>query len=251
MTATRDPRGETIDDARLAPTAAALTRAHELAVEWLRTLPDRPVPPRAGVEALRAQLGGPLPEAGEDPVAVIEALGGRGGARTHRVGRAAVLRVRHRRLVAGGARRRLADERLGPERRAVRDRAGRRRGRGGRRRLAHRPVRAARGHVSVGFTTGATMATFTGLAAGGTRSSSGPAGTSSATGSSARRRSRWSWAPRRTSRSIAALQMLGLGRERVRPRRTPTSRAGCAPTGWARPWPDSTARRSSARRPAT
>ena len=27
----RDPRGETIDDARLAPTAAALTRAHELA----------------------------------------------------------------------------------------------------------------------------------------------------------------------------------------------------------------------------
>src|SRR4051812_5488241 len=74
MTATRDPRGETIDDARLAPTAAALTRAPELAVEGLRTLPEGRVTPREGVEALRARLGGRLPDAGEDPVAVIEAL---------------------------------------------------------------------------------------------------------------------------------------------------------------------------------
>src|SRR3954453_8837622 len=74
MTATRDPRGEPIDDARLAPTAAALTRAHELAVEWLRTLPERRITPREGVEALRARLGGPLAEQGEDPVAVVESL---------------------------------------------------------------------------------------------------------------------------------------------------------------------------------
>ena len=97
---------------------------------------------------------------------MIEALAAGRRARTHRVGRAAVLRVRHRRLVAGGARRRLVDERLGPERRAVRHRAERRRGRGGRRRLARSTCSDCPRAPAWASRPGATMASFTGLAAG-------------------------------------------------------------------------------------
>jgi glutamate/tyrosine decarboxylase-like PLP-dependent enzyme len=48
----------------------ALARAHELAAEWLDTLRERPVD-AAGEPA---GLGGPLPERGEEPAAVVEAL---------------------------------------------------------------------------------------------------------------------------------------------------------------------------------
>jgi glutamate/tyrosine decarboxylase-like PLP-dependent enzyme len=51
-----------------------LDRAAGLAREFLAGLPDRPVGPPIAVEALRRTLGGPLPDAGADPVAVIEAL---------------------------------------------------------------------------------------------------------------------------------------------------------------------------------
>ena len=60
------------------------------------------------------------------------------------LGRPALLRVRHRWQPAGGARRRLADLGLGPERRPLRHLAGGRRGRGGRGRLAGRAARPAR-----------------------------------------------------------------------------------------------------------
>jgi glutamate/tyrosine decarboxylase-like PLP-dependent enzyme len=48
----------------------ALRRAAELAADWLRTLPERPVAAAGDPDGLR----GPLPEHGEDAVAVVEAL---------------------------------------------------------------------------------------------------------------------------------------------------------------------------------
>jgi glutamate/tyrosine decarboxylase-like PLP-dependent enzyme len=51
-----------------------LRRAVELSEEYLDSLPERPVGPRAGLPELRQALGGPLPEAGIDPTEVIEAL---------------------------------------------------------------------------------------------------------------------------------------------------------------------------------
>jgi glutamate/tyrosine decarboxylase-like PLP-dependent enzyme len=47
-----------------------LRRAAELAAAWLQTLPERPVAAAGDADALR----GPLPEQGEDAVAVVEAL---------------------------------------------------------------------------------------------------------------------------------------------------------------------------------
>jgi glutamate/tyrosine decarboxylase-like PLP-dependent enzyme len=55
----------------------ALDAAHAAATRFLESLHDRPVGaigPAATAEALRATLGGPLPERGEDPAAVVEAL---------------------------------------------------------------------------------------------------------------------------------------------------------------------------------
>jgi glutamate/tyrosine decarboxylase-like PLP-dependent enzyme len=56
------------------PTDAALQRAAELAREWVATLPDRPVASTATLRDLRDRFGGPLPDHGEDPVDVIERL---------------------------------------------------------------------------------------------------------------------------------------------------------------------------------
>jgi glutamate/tyrosine decarboxylase-like PLP-dependent enzyme len=58
-----------------------LQRAAELAAAHLAGLPDRHVAPRASAEELRAALGGSLPETGEPPARVIEALaaGAEGG----------------------------------------------------------------------------------------------------------------------------------------------------------------------------
>ncbi len=53
---------------------AALDRAHEIALEFLNSLPDRPVGPRAGFEELVRALGGPLPESGDAPAEVVDAL---------------------------------------------------------------------------------------------------------------------------------------------------------------------------------
>jgi glutamate/tyrosine decarboxylase-like PLP-dependent enzyme len=51
-----------------------LRRTAELANDFLDTLPDRRVSPRTDLAALRAALGGPIPEASGDPEAIIEAL---------------------------------------------------------------------------------------------------------------------------------------------------------------------------------
>lgn len=54
--------------------ADLLKRTADLALEFLEGLPGRRVGPGAGVEELRAALGGPLPERGEDPLEVVERL---------------------------------------------------------------------------------------------------------------------------------------------------------------------------------
>jgi len=53
---------------------AALERAAALAIEYLERVRERPVGRPADVAALRAALGGPLPEGPTDPAAVIDAL---------------------------------------------------------------------------------------------------------------------------------------------------------------------------------
>ena len=68
----RDPPGS---DSRLArpmdDRERALRRASEIAFEFLAGLPERPVGARDDDAALVDRLGGPLPEDGEDPEAVV------------------------------------------------------------------------------------------------------------------------------------------------------------------------------------
>jgi len=51
-----------------------LRRTAEIAADFVESLDERSIRPRATVDALRAALGGPLPEAPSDPLDVIEAL---------------------------------------------------------------------------------------------------------------------------------------------------------------------------------
>ena len=60
--------------ARMTDRERLLHRTADIATEFLDGLPERPVHATAGVEALRKALGGRLPDAPEDPQAVIEAL---------------------------------------------------------------------------------------------------------------------------------------------------------------------------------
>ena len=55
-------------------TPALLRRTAELAVDYLASLPERPVRVDHDVAAIRDALTGPLPEDGEDPLRVIEEL---------------------------------------------------------------------------------------------------------------------------------------------------------------------------------
>ena len=124
-------------------TGRVLSRAHELAAGFLAGLDERPVWPRATFEDMLAAFDEPLPDEGADPVAVVEELAATAdaGAVGHR--RPALLRVRHRRRPARGARRRRPDQRLGPERRHQLADPGRRGGRGGRRPLDRGRARPA------------------------------------------------------------------------------------------------------------
>lgn len=56
------------------PGIEALDVAHAHARRWLDSLDDRPVPASAGIDAIAAQLGDALPEAGSPPEAVVERL---------------------------------------------------------------------------------------------------------------------------------------------------------------------------------
>ena len=54
--------------------ARALARAHEHALTWLSSLPDRAVPPAASVAEVVAALGAELPAGPTDPTAVVDLL---------------------------------------------------------------------------------------------------------------------------------------------------------------------------------
>jgi hypothetical protein len=52
----------------------AMRRAAELGIEFVNRLPDRHVGAQTDAASLAAQLGGPLPDDGEDPEAVVEEM---------------------------------------------------------------------------------------------------------------------------------------------------------------------------------
>ena len=120
---------------------AALDRAHRHTLDWLASLPDRPVPPRAGIDEVVEALGPALPESGTAAGRRRRPAdrGLRAGADRDALG--PVLRLGHRRRPAGRARRGLAGQRLGPERRPAPAHPGAQRRRGRRRRLAAGPAR--------------------------------------------------------------------------------------------------------------
>jgi glutamate/tyrosine decarboxylase-like PLP-dependent enzyme len=74
----KDPVDE-LTEAPLSPSAVgdrerALRAAAEIGVRYLAELPERHVGSRINASALRERLGGPMPEAGRDPVAVLHEL---------------------------------------------------------------------------------------------------------------------------------------------------------------------------------
>ena len=95
---------------------AVLEQVLAASLRFLGDLSERPVNARYDVDEVAAALGGPLPEHGAEPLAVIGELlaGGRTRGRGHAV--RPVLRLRDRRHPAGRARRGLAACDLGPER---------------------------------------------------------------------------------------------------------------------------------------
>jgi glutamate/tyrosine decarboxylase-like PLP-dependent enzyme len=192
-----------------------LRRTTELSLEFLEGLPERRVGAPATLEELRSSLGGPLPERGEDPLAVIESL-----ARQADPGLVATAGPRYFGFVIGGSvPASLAadwltsawDQNAGlyissPANAVVEEVAA-----GWLLELLDLPRTA-----SVGFTTGCSLASFTGLAAARhavlartgwdveTRGLYGAPEIDVVVGDEAH------------ATIHAALQMLGLGRERVR-----------------------------------
>jgi glutamate/tyrosine decarboxylase-like PLP-dependent enzyme len=142
-----------------------LRQTAELAIDFRRSLTERPVGRPVAADALRGALGARLPQRGEDPRAVVEAL-----ARAAEPGLVASAGPRYFGFVTGGALpAALAADWLtsawdqngwswaaSPAAAVVEEVAG-----GWLREVFGLPT-----HASVGFTTGATLASFTGLAAG-------------------------------------------------------------------------------------
>lgn len=145
--------------------SAALERAHRHVLDWLGSLDDRPVPPQASIDQVTKALGRGLPDQGTDPDEVVNLLAlacepgltampsGRffgfviGG--THPAGLAADWLVSAWDQNAGL-------RRLTPAHSAVEDIAG----------AWLLDLLGLPDTCAVGFATGATMANFTGLAAG-------------------------------------------------------------------------------------
>lgn len=145
--------------------AAALERAHQHTLTWLASLDERPVPPRAGVEALVEALGAELPETSTDAAEVVDLM-----AQACEPGLTAMPSGRFFGFVIGGTHpTALAADwlvsawdqnsglrRLTPAHTAVEDVAGS---------WVVDLLGLPQGSA-VGFVTGGTMANFTGLAAG-------------------------------------------------------------------------------------
>ncbi len=146
-------------------TDAALARAAEVARAWVAGVGARPVRATASLDDLRRRLGGPVPVHGEDPVATVDAL-----AAATRDGLVASAGPRYFGFVIGGGLpaalaadwlaaawdQNAAMYVMGPAAAVAEEVAG-----AWAAELFGLPAR-----VSVGFTTGATMASFTALAAG-------------------------------------------------------------------------------------
>ncbi len=159
------PLEGTFEQVRPSPTARALDEAARLAIDYLRGVADRPVGATAGAAELADRLGGPLPEGPTDPAAVVAELAA--GADPGLVASAG---PRYFGFVIGGSVPAAVgadwltsawDQNAGlyvasPAAAVVEDVAA-----GWVLELLGLPAGA-----SVGFTTGATMANFTGLAAG-------------------------------------------------------------------------------------
>ena len=145
--------------------SAALERAHRHALAWLGSLDDRPVPPQASIEEVSNALGSTLPECGSEPADVVDLL-----ARACDAGLTAMPSGRFFGFVVGGTHpaalaadwlvsawdQNCAMRRVTPAHSAVEDIAS-----AWLLDLLGLPEGSA-----VGFVTGATMANFTGLAAG-------------------------------------------------------------------------------------
>ncbi|MGH3332531.1 MAG: pyridoxal phosphate-dependent decarboxylase family protein [Nocardioidaceae bacterium] len=145
--------------------SAALDRAHQHALDWLSSLADRPVPPQASIEQVTEALGTALPEGPTEPAEVVDLL-----AEVCDPGLTAMPSGRFFGFVIGGTHpAALAADwlvsawdqnsglrRLTPAHSAVEDVTS----------AWLLDLLGLPGESAVGFVTGATMANFTGLAAG-------------------------------------------------------------------------------------
>lgn len=145
--------------------SAALDRAHLHALEWLSSLQDRPVPAQASIEEVTQALGTALPTDGSDAADVVDLL-----AQACGPGLTAMPSGRFFGFVIGGTHpaalaadwlvsawdQNCALRRTTPAHSAVEDVAG----------VWILDLLGLPGDGAVGFVTGATMANFTGLAAG-------------------------------------------------------------------------------------
>ncbi len=145
--------------------AAALERAHHHALEWLASLDRRPVPPQASVEEVAKALGTELPDGPTDPAEVLDLL-----VEACDPGLTAMPSGRFFGIVIGGTHpaalaadwlvsawdQNAALRRLTPAHSAVEDVTS----------DWLVDLLGLPGSSAVGFATGATMANFTGLAAG-------------------------------------------------------------------------------------
>ncbi len=122
---------------------ASLDVAALEAKRWLASIEQRPVCPEADGMAMLRAFDEELPFKGEPAEFVVKLLAERRRARAHGNELRAILRVGHRRSAAGGARGRLARQRLGPERRDRRAGAGGVRHRAGDLALGPRAARPA------------------------------------------------------------------------------------------------------------
>jgi glutamate/tyrosine decarboxylase-like PLP-dependent enzyme len=194
--------------------AQTLERAHALASAYLRDVAERPVAGTVDAAALRAALGGPLPAAGEDPWTVVETLGAAADP-----GLVATAGPRYFGFVIGGALpaalgadwlatawdQNAAMYVMSPAAAIVEDIVG-----GWLVDLLGLPAGS-----SVGFTSGATMANFTAIAAGRHRVLADVGWDVEARGLFGAPEVTVLIGQEAHATILAALQMLGLGRDRV------------------------------------